>query len=308
MNIKPIAILLLFCMASPMWAGAQTGQLTSITVEYGDLSELAGKRRVFVQAENLSSRDRIVKELLKASRPELEVVGRLADADFILTFGAGITQTGPGAVENFVAGGGGEAASVSGGMVVLRLVGGEAGEGARTRILWHADKRQTLIRTDQLFRATYSGSPRSNLIGLAVGGLLSAVPRLSVIPLGRSPEVKATRDFIKALRKVYERHSDYARTSPPLPTDVRPAAADPALAGESRRRLWSESPAPVQLSAEALHASRPLYMPVERPTLFTQRGGGRGRRSQRKTRPRSEKLKKGSRRTRALTARIAAAS
>lgn len=203
MNVKRIAAVLLFCFACAAWARGQGGQLIPAGVEYGDLSELVGKRRVFVHAENLSTRDRIVKELLKAPLPGLEVVGRVEDADFILVFDAGTGQTGQGVSETFYADGGDGAFAVSGGLIALKLVSGGAGQ--RTRVLWHAQKRQAFVRTEQFFRPTYSGSTRSNLIGMVIGGLLVSIPKLSMIPVGRSPEVKATRDFVKALREAYER-------------------------------------------------------------------------------------------------------
>jgi len=201
-------VLLLICSAVfSAQVKAQIEQVPFLAVEYGDLSEVAGKNRVFVHCENLESRGKILKELAKSQYPRFEVVGKIADADYLLIYGSNLVRNSPSSLDNFT--GAGDTTVVYGDMVALKLVGDsdvEGVSGKHTRILWYTRKRQAFLRTDQFFRVTppnLSGS-KSSWITLLIGAILSSNPKLSWMPLSRDPEVSTVRDFIKALKQANE--------------------------------------------------------------------------------------------------------
>jgi hypothetical protein len=208
MKIIRIAMLFGICLTLSSRATAQLEQLPTLSVEYGELSELrTDQNRVFVHTENLESRGRILKELKKC--PRLQIVGRMEDADFLLVYGSSLVRTSPDLLDNSFAEPGGFAA-VYGDLIALTLVGDrrslEVPGGTHTRILWYLRKRQSFIRTGQFFPSSPFGgsSSKATLISSLVGGLLSNIPKLAWLPMSRSPEAGATRAFIKDLNKAYE--------------------------------------------------------------------------------------------------------
>ena len=209
-----VALLFVICMTFSVQVAAQMEQIPTLAVEYGDLRELVGKNHVFVHTENLESRRKIEKELMKF--PQLKAVGRIEDAYFLLVFGSSLVRTSPNVFDNFASTS--DSVVVYGDMVAMRLVRGR--DGTRTRILWYTRKRQTFLRTDQFFRPSQFNNTRSNWIGL-IGSLWSSNPKWSWIPISRATEIKATRDFIKALKKM---HDQSKLTRAPLFPPVRERA------------------------------------------------------------------------------------
>jgi hypothetical protein len=187
---------------------AQIEQVATLEREYGSLQDVigVGKIRVFVHTESLESRGKILKELAKY--PMVEVVGRVADSVCILIYGSGSpVSTTATVLDNFTDDGVYTAAF--GEMVAIKIVNnsdGRDGQPRTLRVMWHTRKRQTLLRTNQFFPPTQFGATatKSSWISLLLGGILSSVPKLASLPLNRSPEVNATRDFIKALKKARE--------------------------------------------------------------------------------------------------------
>lgn len=222
--INRFALLLVLCTVFSAQVKAQTEQFAALAVEYGDLSEVAGKNRVFVHSENLEPRGKILKELAKSKYPRFEVVGKIADADYLLVYGSNLVRNSPSALDSFI--GAGDTTVVYGDMVVLKLAGDsnvEGVSGKHTRILWYTRKRQAFIRTDQFFRITppnLSGS-KSSWIALLIGAVLSSNPKLSWLPLSRDPEVSTVRDFINALKQADE--SDNSGRTPRLPLMNKPS-------------------------------------------------------------------------------------
>lgn len=226
MSIIRVVLLFILCLIFSAQVQAQTEQFASLAVEYGDLSELVGKNRVFVHTENLESRGKILKELAKSKYPHFEVVGKIQDADYLLVYGSNLVRSSPSPLDNFA--GAGDAAVLYGDMIVLKLISKlnvEGTQGRDTRVLWYTRKRQTFIRTDQFFRPLQSNfnGTKSSWLALLIGAVLSSRPKLSWLPLSRDPEVSAVRDFIKALKKAGEFHK--LSLVPSLPLMNKPSLA-----------------------------------------------------------------------------------
>jgi hypothetical protein len=188
-------ILICQMFLSDATAQVRIGQIPD--VEYGDISELAGLRRVFVHTESFESRERILRELKNS--PQLEVVGRIEDAEFILQFGADLTPSGVGSPGQ----GGGEGATISYGDLVAYRHAKSRARVHRVRICWYVRKRQVRIKTADLLQPFHSRpNSTSHLVGSLAGLALSAYPRLRTVPISRGAEIKATRDFIKMLKRV----------------------------------------------------------------------------------------------------------
>ncbi|MDQ3751214.1 MAG: hypothetical protein M3367_19685 [Acidobacteriota bacterium] len=202
--INRIALLLVLCIVLSAQLNAQPEQFASLAVEYGDLSELVGKNRVFVHSENLESRAKVLKELAKSKYPHFEVVGRIAEADFLLVYGTNLVRNNTTSFTEST----GDTNVAYGDMVALRLISNPKAANtlseARTRIIWYTRKRQMFLRTDQIIRPVlqtkFSGSTKSSLIASLIGTLLFSHPKLAWLPLSRDTEISAVRDFIKALK------------------------------------------------------------------------------------------------------------
>lgn len=132
------------------------------TAEYGDIAELKTMNRVYVATESLTARNNIVAELKKYKG--LEIVSRPEDAEFFIAYEVSVANTGASLIGSSVV----DNQVVHGNMIVLVKSAGPDGQ-ARPRILWSAYKHQDFT-----------------------GGLT----------LNRNPSVNATREFIKALKKV----------------------------------------------------------------------------------------------------------
>ena len=252
--MKSIRVVLLFVMCLTLTLSsqvrAQVEQISTLSVEFGDISELVGKRRVFVLTETLGSREKVLKELKKS--PYVEVVGRKEEADFYLIFGANLAQDGTSRLNNLV--GTSESTVASGGMVAQIRV--EAADGTRTRILWFTEKRQAFIPTGQFFQAPQFNSSWRSLVASLIGNLLSRHPKFAQIPINRATEVNATRDFVKALKKAYERQGELSQI-PPLPS-LRERVPDLPRLGTTWGNLQSEQ-SPVSVNRE-LYSVRPEFL------------------------------------------------
>lgn len=203
--INRVALLLVLCIVLSAQIKAQPEQFTPPVVEYGDLTELIGKNRVFVHSENLASRAKILKELSKSQYPRFEVVGRIADADFLLVYGTNLVRNNTTSFTEST----GDTNVVYGDLVVLKLISNPKAantlsEAPTARIIFYTRKHQLSIRTDEFFRpfqTKFSGSTKSSLITSLIGTLLFSHPKLSRLPLSRDSEAGTVRDFIKALKK-----------------------------------------------------------------------------------------------------------
>jgi hypothetical protein len=71
---------------------AALAQANSSLPEYGTLSDIKDMRRVYVHSEDLEARGLILEELNKGS--QLEVVGKLEDAEFFIFYGRSFFDTG----------------------------------------------------------------------------------------------------------------------------------------------------------------------------------------------------------------------
>jgi hypothetical protein len=216
-------LLSIACMSCSAPAMAQIEQVGTLEREYGSLQDVigVGKIRVFVHTENLESRGKILKELAKY--PMVEVVGRVADSVCVLIYGSGSpVSTTATVLDNFTDDG--VYTTAFGEMVAIKIVNNSDGRDGRPRtlrVMWHTRKRQTLLRTNQFFSPTQFGATatKSSWISLLLGGILSSFPRLASLPVNRSPEVNATRDFIKALKKAREQQIKFEsipQLSPPI--------------------------------------------------------------------------------------------
>lgn len=197
MNIIRATLLLILSVTGSVQATAQTDQIPNLAVEYGNLSELFQRHRVFVYTENLESRERILRELAKY--PRLMVVGRKEEADFILLFGANLVRNSPSSLDNFA--GIDDSVVIYGDMVALRLI--KHREGPRIRILWYTRKRQVFTNTDQFFRSNQFNNGRALWWSFLFRTYTSYNPRLKWITFNRATEANCTREFIKAMEKIY---------------------------------------------------------------------------------------------------------
>jgi hypothetical protein len=73
-------------------ASAALAQINGSAPEYGTLSDIKDMRRVYVYSEDLASRDLILEELAKDS--QLQVVGKLEEAEFFIFYGRSFLDTG----------------------------------------------------------------------------------------------------------------------------------------------------------------------------------------------------------------------
>ena len=71
---------------------AAFAQINKSAPEYGTLSDLKDMRRVYVYSDDLESRGIILEELAKGS--QLQVVGKLQDAEFFIFYGRSFFDTG----------------------------------------------------------------------------------------------------------------------------------------------------------------------------------------------------------------------
>lgn len=230
MCIIRFVLLLVLCSVFSIQVKAQTEQFATPVVEYGDLSELAGKRRVFVHSENLESRAKIVKALEKSKYPYFEVVGRIADADFLLIYGTNLVRNN---TTSFTEASG-DVTVVYGDLVVLTLNSSPklssnrktapVLSAANTRIVWYTRKRRMLIRTNQFFRLFQPalGGSKSSAAATIIGNIIFSHPKLAWLPLRGNTEKAAVRQFIKALRKADESPKPDKRVTLPLLTKPAP--------------------------------------------------------------------------------------
>jgi len=194
--INRVALLLILWIVLSAQLKAQTEQFMP-TVEYGDLSELVGKNRVFVHSENLESRARIIKQLAKSKYPYFEVVGRIADADFLLVYGTNLVRNN---TNSFTTESNGDTNVVYGDLVALKLISNSKAANS-PRIIYYTRKRQIFIRTNQFSRLFQSNLNTSkSLIASLISNLLFSHPKLAWLPLSRNTEISTVRDFIKALK------------------------------------------------------------------------------------------------------------
>lgn len=185
-------MLLVATLALQAEAACQAEKLQAPDVEYGDLSELRGNR-VFVNAENLVSRDRILREIVKY--PALRVVGRAQDADVILLFGSALASGGSEWGSYIDATNGINADRVD--AVAFTIVNEPT---PRPRVLWVSTGRRASISTAQVIELyPFRDGLRSRIIKLLISGFFFS--RRPTVPLGRAPEVKAARAFVDALRQ-----------------------------------------------------------------------------------------------------------
>jgi hypothetical protein len=85
---KPVsALLLLLAIAT-----AVSAQINNSAPEYGTLTDIKNHHRVYVYSEDLDSRNLILQELHKDQ--QLEVVGKLEDAEFFIFYGRSFFDTG----------------------------------------------------------------------------------------------------------------------------------------------------------------------------------------------------------------------
>lgn len=236
-TINRIALLLVLCSVLSAQFKAQTEQFAAPVVEYGDLSELLGKHRVFVHSENLESRAKIVKALAKSKYRHFEVVGRVADADFLIIYGTNLVRNNTTSFTEST----GDTTVVYGDLVVLTLnsnlkfnsnrkKAAPALSPSNTRVIWSTRKGRILLRTSQFFRPfqpTLGGAKSSWITILA--NLLFSHPKLAWLPLRGNTEKSAVRQFIKALRKADESPKPAERFALPLLTKPAPVLRNPAL-------------------------------------------------------------------------------
>jgi hypothetical protein len=193
-HLTCLVCLFVIGLASHAQVSGQIDKLQDLTIEYGDLRELHGAR-VFVHSENLASRPRILREVAKY--PRLKVVGRREDADFILLFGPSLLERGAfGGSDYFSSSNGINNDSID--MVALIMINAPS---PRIRVCWVSTKHRASLSTPSLLDVLpLDVSPKSQLIRLLLTGFLYSHAKLKSVPLNRPPEVKAAREFIKALR------------------------------------------------------------------------------------------------------------
>jgi hypothetical protein len=75
-----------------MAATATLAQINNSAPEYGPISDIKNTRRVYVYSDDLESRGVILEELAKGS--QLQVVGKLEDAEFFIFYGRSFFDTG----------------------------------------------------------------------------------------------------------------------------------------------------------------------------------------------------------------------
>ena len=192
-HILRSVLLLLAALALHAEAAGQAEKLQAPDLEYGDLSELRGNR-VFVNSENLASRDRILREIVKY--PRLRVVGRAQDADVILLFGSALASGGSEWGNYLDAANGINNDRVD--AVAFAMVNEPA---PHARVLWVSTAHRASISTAQALELyPFHDGLRSRIIKLLISGFF--VSRRPAVPLGQVPEVKAARAFVNALRQV----------------------------------------------------------------------------------------------------------
>lgn len=244
-TINRVALLLVLITVLSAQFKAQTEQFATPVLEYGDLSELAGKHRVFVHSENLEARGKIVKALEKSKYRHFEVVGRVADADFLLLYGTNLVRNNT----TSFAESSGDTTVVYGDLVVLTLNGSPKSNSNRkpapalsatnTRLIWYTRKRRMFIRTNQFFRLFQPalGGSKSSVAGTIIGNIIFSHPKLAWLPLRGNTEKSAVRQFIKALRKADESPKPAERIALPLLTKPAPVFRKPVPAPRRRQRF-----------------------------------------------------------------------
>ncbi len=75
-----------------MTATAALAQITNSAPEYGTLLDVKDMRRVYVYSDDLEARGLVLEELSKD--PQLQVVGKLEDAEFFIFYGRSFFDTG----------------------------------------------------------------------------------------------------------------------------------------------------------------------------------------------------------------------
>lgn len=200
-RVASVTSLIVICFVA---ASHTAGQVVTVPdVEYGDVSELVGTNRVFVDSDDYKAREHILREIARHSR--LLVVGRIEDAEFVLKFGSQLTSTNAPSANDFI--GGESPMTAYGDMVAYRMTEGPT----RLRICWSARKKRVSLNAPQLVGQFFlrQDDPKSNLLGL----VLSLIPRggwkFGLFHLNRAPEVNATRDFLKALMKAGRIPAEY---------------------------------------------------------------------------------------------------
>jgi hypothetical protein len=226
-----VAILICQMFLVVTTAQVRIGQIPE--VEYGDVSELVGLRRVFLHTESFESRERLLRELSKY--PWLEVVGRVEDAEFFLQFGADLTPSGVGSLNT--ASGGDDVTFVYGDLVAYKYAKTRAQRGHRVRICWYVHKRQLRLKTSDLLQPFQSRpNSTSHLVGSLAGLALSAYPRLRTLPISRGAEIKAARAFIKILKR-----ANKERVADVLPLTSSSLASEDTAADLFRRKCRHRS-------------------------------------------------------------------
>ncbi len=187
--------LLVLVMSSHAQIFGQIEKLQDLTIECGDLRELRGQR-VFVHSDNLAARPCILREMAKY--PRLKVVGRKEDADFVLLFGSNLIEQGaPYGSDAFSSVTAINSDSVD--LVAFMMIGTPA---PRTRVCRVSTKQRANLSVPGLLEMyPFAVSLKLQLIKLLIFAFLSSHLKLKSVSLNRRPEVKATRDFIKALKR-----------------------------------------------------------------------------------------------------------
>ncbi|HEV7905821.1 MAG TPA: hypothetical protein VGO96_18420 [Pyrinomonadaceae bacterium] len=238
-------------------------------IEYApDLSELREMRRVFVYSDDLNARARIVKELHKSER--LTIAERVEDSDFILAFGTNIISNNALPMpenalpmpETAMAG---MKVTVAKEMIAMRFVRSKEGK-LRPRVIWNIRATKTFYSVAVPFRFSaanaFAPKPRSAKgAGIELGIRLfffllrkkrpqffgfDQLNNQASISFGRDLEVKATREFVKAFKRIDKSGAAIKASTMPPGIVISPAI----------------SPAP------EYQLKQPLLQPNQRPRLM----------------------------------------
>jgi Flp pilus assembly protein TadD len=132
--IRPIFVLLLI-LNGVQEAKSQSDGSWLANAEYGSLTELAGKTKVFIATDNLQTRSIVAEELVKCAC--LQVSSRREDADFMLLYGSetGTTGASIGLFNNVT-----RDTTTIGQLLALVVVGAPDSNERRVRVLWSTQK------------------------------------------------------------------------------------------------------------------------------------------------------------------------
>lgn len=210
--MKPLLFSIFAVLVFTIGAQGQAIKPTSDASEFGDIKELARAHKVYVWANDLEARKIVVKELSKDSL--LEIVDRLEDAEFALTYGLETERRSV----SFLFGGIQSNQRQTSDMMALRSASAAGRERDAVRIVWSTRK----VRE-------YSNG----------------------ITFSRHPAINGTRSFLKALNEARSSAANLANAPTLTPmrslTNEREAPA-PAPAREqnapAREANSASTPAP----------------------------------------------------------------